>query len=369
MEKQSWHPPRPPPAKPNSGRARLLLAARSAPAPSPPPPAAPPPPPPPPPPLPPPLARGTGGAAEGTLPVRGRGGRRRRRRKAPAPLARQRDGGPRIVLPKHHFFPLDLLETSPRQPSNCRGRRTWQMGAPAVVPAPLGRATEPPRPPLGPGSPGRARLQEWERLSAVIPRASSARWCGSAPARCTQRGPEAGGPPNVPTGAAPKSGGEDKKHPNYGFAEGKGEEEGKHRASFGERKVKVAGGGCGEHVGALHPSTQLAPLCPGSFRGLGRTKAADGGVSEPEQEGEESWGNFSQLPKQTEARGGNELPAPATRPGASALPPPQQGGCAGPRAPALSVHVIPGTGDSEQYWGPKCPAAAMENCHCPVAPV
>ncbi|XP_052658079.1 WAS/WASL-interacting protein family member 3-like isoform X2 [Harpia harpyja] len=176
MEKQSWHPPAPPPpAKPNSGRARLLLAARSAPAPPPPPPAAPPPPPPPPPPLPPPLARGTGGAAEGTLPVRGRGGRRRRRRrrKAPAPLALQRNGGPRMVLAacKQHSeggeiqtqfnFPVSNITSSPRIMLETSPRRASADGAgrrgllPSSLRRSLGRATKLLRTPLGPGSRGK----------------------------------------------------------------------------------------------------------------------------------------------------------------------------------------------------------------------
>lgn len=89
---------------------------------------------------------------------------------------------------------------------------------------------------------------------------------------------------------------------------------------------------------------------PGSCQGLERTKAAGDGILEPEREGEESWWNFNQLPKQTEARGGNELPAPTA--GSSAAASPQRGGRAGPRAPVLSTHVITGTGAPEQYWGP-----------------
>ncbi|KAM9620084.1 uncharacterized protein ACIBXB_019819 isoform 1-T1 [Morphnus guianensis] len=229
MEKQSWHPPRPPPAKPNSGRARLLLAARSAPAPSPPPPAAPPPPPP----LPPPLARGTGGAAEGTLPVRGRGGRRRRRRrrrrrKAPAPLARQRNGGPRMVLLKHHLFPPDLLETSPRRASaDGAGRR-------GLLPSSLRRSAEPPNccgRPLAPAAgessalgAGASRCHDpngflgtavW--LCAGTPQAGAVTALHPAAPRC--RG---GGPPKHPcaNGSGTQGWGEDKNPPESSFAGG-----------------------------------------------------------------------------------------------------------------------------------------------------
>ncbi|XP_052658078.1 uncharacterized protein LOC128148369 isoform X1 [Harpia harpyja] len=386
MEKQSWHPPAPPPpAKPNSGRARLLLAARSAPAPPPPPPAAPPPPPPPPPPLPPPLARGTGGAAEGTLPVRGRGGRRRRRRrrKAPAPLALQRNGGPRMVLLKHHLFPPDYVGN---QPSKSLGRWSGQAGAPAIVPAPLARqshqtAADAP----WPRQQGKARLWEREHLGAMTPTASSARRCGSALARrrqvpslrCTQQHPDAGGgaPQNtpVPMGVAPKGGERTKNPPSLALLGGEVRGAGKPRTGFGEQKVKVAGSGCGEHVRALHPPVPRWHPCPlggsvpGSCQGLERTKAAGDGILEPEREGEESWWNFNQLPKQTEARGGNELPAPTA--GSSAAASPQRGGRARPRAPVLSAHIITGTGAPERYWGPNALVAAMENRHCPVAPV
>ncbi|XP_074893522.1 zinc finger protein 428 [Buteo buteo] len=111
--------------------------------------------------------------------------------------------------------PDGAAQTSPlppgfvgNQPSKSLGRWSGQAGAPAIVPAPLGRATELLRTPLGPGSGGKARLWEREHLGAMTPTASSARRCGSAPAhrgqvpslRCTQQHPDTGGgePPKTP---------------------------------------------------------------------------------------------------------------------------------------------------------------------------
>ncbi|XP_049664329.1 WAS/WASL-interacting protein family member 1-like [Accipiter gentilis] len=113
--------------------------------------------------------------------------------------------------------PDGAAQTSPlppgfvgNQPSKSLSRWSGQAGAPAIVPAPLGRATKLLRVPLGPSSRGKARLWEREHLGAMTPSASSARRCGSAPARrgqvpslrCTQQHPDAGGrggePPKTP---------------------------------------------------------------------------------------------------------------------------------------------------------------------------
>lgn len=134
----------------------------------------------------------------------------------------------------------------------------------------------------------------------------------------------------VPTGAAPKGGGEGKITPHMPLLGGRAEERGSFAWLWGAESESGWRWGCW----ALRARTQTAPpspegSVPRSCWSLGRTKAAGGGVLEPEREGQESWGNFNQLPKQTEVRGGIEVPAPAAGSGAGTLP----GRCAWPRAP------------------------------------
>lgn len=72
----------------------------------------------------------------------------------------------------------------------------------------------------------------------------------------------------------------------------------------------------------------------------------------PNRSGKESWGNFNQLPKQTEAQGGNEVPAPPPDPTPPAQPPPH-GVCW-----AQHPRAVPG----QTPW-------QHSHHYCPVVPV
>lgn len=135
----------------------------------------------------------------------------------------------------------------------------------------------------------------------------------------------------VPRGAAPRGGGSTKTPPNMALLEGRAEEQG----SFGELKVKVAGGGCGERSeGFGDPAGTLSPgggSVPRSWAWGGQKQPVVVFWS-PNRSRKESWGNFNQLPKQTEARGGNEVPAPAAGSSTSGSAP----------APAPFPRCVPG---------------------------
>lgn len=120
-------------------------------------------------------------------------------------------------------------------------------------------------------------------------------------------------------GSSTQGSGEDKPPPNTALLEGRAEEQG----SFGELKVKVVSSGCGEHGECFgDPAGTLSPagFSPQEL-GWGRLKRPVVFQS-PNRSGKESWGNFNQLPKQTEAQGGNEVPAPPPDPTPPARPPP-----------------------------------------------
>lgn len=148
--------------------------------------------------------------------------------------------------------------------------------------------------------------------------------------------------PKTPVGAAPKGGGRTKIPLTAALLGERGGAE-KLRSGSGERKVKVAGGGCGERVGALCPRTQLAPPSPGglvprSRRGLASAKAVGRGIAGA-RAGAGANGGGILTGCQSKQKRGEVMsyllppPAPAPPPG----PWPQRGGRAQPPA-----HRAPG---------------------------